>query len=199
MEDKLKLQDLLWLNKLQASKLNKKRKKIFAISGSIRSSSSNSQIINEFIRIYDECFEINLCTYLAELPYFNPDLDHVNLPITVQKFRNEIEQSDGVLICTPEYVFSIPGILKNAIEWTVSTVLFSDKPIAIVTASSSGAKAHESLILIMSTLGAKFDDDSTLLIQSVKTKLSSEGKIIDAKVLSQMENLMKALEKNIEI
>ena len=68
-------------------------------------------------------------------------------------FRKSIEEADAVLICTPEYVFSLPGILKNALEWTVSTTVFSDKPTALLTASSSGEKAHESLLLVMKTLG----------------------------------------------
>jgi NAD(P)H-dependent FMN reductase len=56
-------------------------------------------------------------------------------------FRKKIEDADGVLICTPEYVYSLPGSLKNAVEWMVSTTLFTDKPAALITAASSGTES----------------------------------------------------------
>lgn len=72
-----------------------------------------------------------------------------------------------------------PNRLKNAVEWCVSTVVFSNKPIGIITASASGEKGHEELKLIMKTIQARFTEETSLLIQGVKGKVDKEGAIKD--------------------
>ncbi len=116
-------------------------------------------------------------------------MDDEGLPPSVENFRLKIEKAAGVLICTPEYVFSLPGTLKNALDWTVSTTVFSDKPVAIITASTSGEKAHESLDLIMTTLGVKMGGKSKLLIQGAKSKINTEGKISDETTWKEIQEL----------
>jgi chromate reductase len=101
-----------------------------------------------------------------------------------------MEEADGILICTPEYVFSLPGSLKNAIEWMVSTTILTDKPAALITASSSGQKAHESLNLVMRTVGVKLGEKSSLLIQAPKTKITEDGTITDETTLLSIKELM---------
>lgn len=168
-----------------------------AICGSTRKNSVNSRLLFTLKDLFSEKFDIRIYERLAELPFFNPDLEESNLPEAVSQFRDEIEKTDGVLICTPEYVFSIPGILKNAIEWTVSTVVFTDKPVAIITASSSGTMAYESLIHVMRTVGAKIEDDAAVLIQAPKTKVDSDGKIINGKTRDDIHRLMESFLKSI--
>jgi len=113
-------------------------------------------------------------------------------PKQIIAFRKEIEKADGILICTPEYVFSIPSGLKNAIEWCVSTTVFSDKPIGLITASASGEKAHEELQLIMKTVMTKFTADTTLLIQGIKGRINEQGKILDQKTLEDLTRFTNA-------
>jgi chromate reductase, NAD(P)H dehydrogenase (quinone) len=177
--------------------LKEEKKNILTISGSIRSNSSNAQIVDAVIKKYSNNFNFSICNTLYDLPHFNPDLDNETPPKLVVKFRKEIEQSDGIFIITPEYVFSIPAVLKNAIEWLVSTTLFTGKPTVIITASTSGLKAHDSLLLIMETIGAKFNKQSTLLIPAVKTRVNKEGKIIDQSLLLQIDQLMENLKKSL--
>ena len=93
--------------------------------------------------------------------------------------RNKIFSADGIIISTPEYVFSIPSGLKNILEWCVSTTVFSDKPVGLITASTSGGKGHEELKLIMKTIQTNFTEETTLLIQGIKGKVSREGRITD--------------------
>jgi chromate reductase len=104
-----------------------------------------------------------------------------------------IGQADAILICTPEYVFSLPGAFKNALEWTVSTILFTDKPTALIVASSHGQKAFESLQLIMTTLGARIPEGARLLIQGVKAKLTDQGQPLDESLLQQLDRLFHEL------
>lgn len=166
---------------------------VLAICGSTRSQSTNLQIIKAIARLAAPDFNIEIYQHLTELPHFNPDLDGDEVPELVQAFRNQISAADGVLICTPEYVFSLPGSLKNAIEWTVSTTLFADKPTAIITASGLGKNAHESLQLIMKTVGSKMTDATQLLIEGARTKLNSAGEISDSVTLAKVELLVRDL------
>jgi len=168
-------------------------KKILAICGSTRQVSANLQIIKALEALAGKAWELTLYTGLTELPYFNQDVRDEQTPQAVKDFRKAIDSADAVLICTPEYVFSLPGILKNALEWMVSTTVFSDKPTALITASSSGEKAHESLLLVMKTLGVKTSDDACLWIPGVKSKLDAEGRVTDEALTTRLKSLVAAL------
>ncbi len=164
-----------------------KSKKVLAISGSTRINSNNEAILKAISEIYRDKIEVNIYDGIAKLPHFNPDIKDDKVEQSVIDFRKQIDESDGVIICTPEYVFSIPGSLKNAIEWTVSTVVFSEKPVALITASTSGEKAHEELYLIMKTLSMKVNNDTRVLISGPKKKIDRSGKIIDEKTLTDVK------------
>ena len=172
--------------------MNTLKKKVLAICGSTRSHSSNLQIINAIRNLSFGDLDIEVYDKLNQLPYFNPDLDHEPADMLVAELRNKITEVDGVLICTPEYVFSLPGSLKNAIEWTVSTTIFSDKPVALITASGLGEKAHESLQLIMKTVGARWNEDAQLLISGARTKVNGAGEITDAATLIKIKLLISS-------
>ena len=168
--------------------MSNQRKKIVAISGSTRADSVNFHILKVIAVLYKAKVDFQIFLGIDQLPHFNPDLDNEKVAPTVTDFRKQIHEADGVLICTPEYVYSLPGSLKNAIEWTVSTVLFTEKPVALITAASSGEKAHEALHLLMSTIGAKIGP--SILIQAPKTKVSGEGQITDGVTLHNIQELM---------
>lgn len=166
-------------------------KNILAISGSTRKDSSNHKLIRLFAESVKGRCNVTLFEGIDTLPHFNPDLDNDNLPQQVAAFRKQVINADAVLICTPEYVFSIPGSLKNALEWCVSTTVFSQKPLGIITASASGEKGHEELKMIMQTLEAKFTDDTTLLISGMRGKINAEGIITDNHTAERFENFVK--------
>lgn len=168
------------------------KKHILAICGSTRHESINLTLLQMLAEHYAEGFEIQLFDGIDKLPHFNPDLDKQNPPTIVTEFRELIANSDGVIICTPEYVFSLPGTLKNALDWTVSSVVFSDKPVALITAAMSGEKAHESLCLIMRTVGAKFSEQSQLLISGARSKVDKNGRLNDD-TMRKLNVLMQAL------
>lgn len=114
---------------------------------------------------------------LSVLPHFDTSLTDVDTPEEIIKMREYIHDSAGVIISTPEYIFSIPSRLKNLLEWCVSTNVFLDKPVAIITGSASGDKGHEELSLILKTLGAVTDDKHQLLIKAIKGKFGSDGSV----------------------
>lgn len=171
--------------------MNKKR--ILAICGSTRAASVNLHVIKHITSLTEDELDIELYEDLVNLPQFNPDTDTAEkLPGIVGSFRNKVQLADGILICTPEYVFTLPGSLKNALEWTVSTTVFSGKPTALITASGMGAKAHEALVLVMKTIQTVFTDETQLLISGAKSKISKEGMILDPETETKLRNLAAA-------
>ena len=153
-------------------------KNVLAIVGSASRGSLNQKLVENIAALNAGKIKFNEYD-LSSLPHFNPSESINNPPASVIDFRKRIEEADGVLVCTPEYIFSIPAILKNAIEWCVATTVFSDKPVGLITASSSGIKGHEQLQLIMNTICAIFSNETTLLISGVKSKMNIDGIITD--------------------
>jgi chromate reductase, NAD(P)H dehydrogenase (quinone) len=177
----------------------KQKRKVLAIIGSTRANSSNLKLVKKIIELTTDSFEFTLFEKLSELPHFNPDLDNENLPTQIAEFRQQIIYTDAIIICTPEYVFSLPGSLKNAIEWCVSTTIFSQKPVGLITASASGDKGHEELQLVMKTIETKFSGDTTLLIKGIKGKFDQEGNLIDRETIEKLNIFIKAFKKLISV
>jgi chromate reductase, NAD(P)H dehydrogenase (quinone) len=167
-------------------------KKIFAICGNTLEVSSNLFILQFLQKQSEGKLAFEIFQDLADLPHFNPALDGENPPAAVFAFREKIAAASGVIICTPEYVFSLPGSLKNALEWTVSTTVFDQKPCGLITASAHGTKAHESLELIMRTIGARFEEQHRLLIQGVKGKFDHEGQLKDEVTKARLNEFWQA-------
>jgi chromate reductase len=152
------------------------RKKIIVIIGSASKNSSNQQLIEQILEKHlDTDFQIY--DDLSILPHFDTSFTDVDTPHEVVKIREDINHSAGILFCTPEYIFSIPGRLKNLLEWCVSTTIFSDKQAAVITASANGEKGHEELVMILKTLGAKTEDQHQLLIRGIKGKINEDGQV----------------------
>lgn len=166
---------------------------VLAISGSTRTASSNLQLITAVALSAHADFNISLYEGLATLPHFNPDLDGEHAPPEVQELRRSIRDADAVLICTPEYALGVPGTLKNAIDWTVSDATFSQKPVALITAASSGARAHQSLLGTLLILESRMTGSTQLLISFVKTKVTNDGRITDQVTLEGVSRLIRSL------
>lgn len=166
--------------------------KIIGINGSASSNSSNLSILKIIAQKGQSDFGMIILDDLSELPHFKTDLTNENTPEKIIAFRNQIKNADGIIICTPEYVFSIPSGLKNAIEWCVSTTVFSKKPIGLITASASGEKAHAELQLIMETVETRFTNETTLLIQGVKGKINNESKIIESETENELNAFLQS-------
>jgi NAD(P)H-dependent FMN reductase len=173
------------------------QKHILAISGSTRKISTNLNLIKAIITLTGDKFDIHIFEGLAEIPHFNPDLDSECPPQTVIDFREQIKAAAGVLICTPEYAMGVPGSLKNAIDWTVSSSDFSHKPTALITASSVGEKGHASLLETLKVIECNIPEESQLLISFAQTKVSKEATITDGETEAQVKKLLDSLFKNI--
>lgn len=171
------------------------KKKILAIIGSASSNSANLKLVKKIAYLTNEDFNFEIYNDLKTLPHFDPELSADNPPKEIIEFRQSIEQANGIIICTPEYIFSIPSGLKNAIEWCISTTILSNKPSGLITASANGEKGHEELQLIMKTAMAKFTDETCLLIQGIKGKIDEQGNLINNETKNNLDNFNNALKK----
>lgn len=175
--------------------------RILAISGSLRASSTNTTLVRATAALVPENMEITLYDGLGDLPHFTPDLDDDKSPASVIHLRQLLQEADGVLICTPEYAFGVPGSLKNALDWTVSTGDLSGKPVAAISASplwGGGDKAHASLLLTLTALGAKVPEKARLMIPVVKKKLDAHGNVSDPETIQALRAVLAALAEAIE-
>jgi chromate reductase, NAD(P)H dehydrogenase (quinone) len=166
---------------------------ILGISGSVRTRSVNLAILKHIKDIYSNKLDLEIYNEIERLPHFNPDIENDKLPQEVKLLRDKIDSADAIIFCSPEYVFSIPGALKNAIEWHVSTTIFSKKPVGIIIAAASGEKALESLTLIMKTLEAQTSDKIRLLIKGAKGKIGLNDEIKDCDTRNDINMFIEAL------
>ncbi|ALL08102.1 hypothetical protein AQ505_23045 [Pedobacter sp. PACM 27299] len=168
---------------------------ILAISGSTRKNSSNGNLIKAIAALTTDIFTIEIFEGIDMLPHFNPDLDYgkVEEDLQVANFRRKISAADAILICTPEYAVGVPGSLKNAIDWTVSTMNFSKKPVALITASTAGSRGHQSLLGTLLIIESSITTDTQVLISSIQTKINSSLEITDRETLNLINKLINSL------
>ena len=169
---------------------------ILGISGSLRSGSTNAQVLLAVGRLLPASAQLTLFDGLDELPHFSPERDTDDVLPAVRALRQAIEQSHAVIICTPEYAFGIPGVLKNALDWCVSTVLFNQKPMAAISASPGhmgGERAMASLLPTLTALNTHIPNGCSLVISSIRNKMDASGQLIDPATERALQQLVDEL------
>jgi chromate reductase len=167
---------------------------ILAVSGSIRKKSSNTAILNAIRKLLPENVTYKIYADIDKFPHFNPEIEEGNE--YVADFRQQLKSADAVIFCTPEYAFGVPGVLKNALDWVVSSGELNEKPIAAISASpmyTGGDKAMASLLLTLTALGTKFTERSSLSIPAITKKINEQGEVTDELTLQQLKSLVNGL------
>jgi NAD(P)H-dependent FMN reductase len=155
--------------------------KIFAISGSLQAASSNARLLETARTSEQGGAEVDIYASLADVPAFNPDLDVEPGPPVVSDVRARIGAADAVLISTPEYAYALPGSLKNALDWIVSSGELYEKPVAILSASprpNGGANAREMLERTLRAQGSRVVFSET--VQVVRGQPADIKSAVDA-------------------
>lgn len=169
----------------------KRKIKILGISGSLRSNSSASAILNVVAGLVPEQIEFMIYSGLAEIPAFN---DSNETPETVAAFIKLLSDADGVFFVIPEYAFGVPGALKNALDWTVSSsTAFPDKPVALITAATGGDKAHAAFLLTLKAMSSKVPEGATLLLSFIRSRLNEKNEVKDMETLDSIRNVISSL------
>jgi chromate reductase, NAD(P)H dehydrogenase (quinone) len=168
--------------------------KVIGISGSLRKHSSNSLLLRAVERVATSGVELTIYDGLGELPPFNPDLDEEGSepPAAVARLRNLLIQADAVLISSPEYAHGVPGVLKNMLDWLVSTGELVGKPVALLNASPSGGMyAQASLRETLQTMNWKLMLEASRMEPFVGRKIVDE--IQDEATLRVLETVVATL------
>jgi chromate reductase len=173
---------------------------ILAISGSLRKSSTNTKLLQLTAALAPSYINITYYEGLNDLPHFNPEIDLDQAFASVENLRSLLKAANGVLICTPEYAKGVPGVLKNALDWIVSSGEFMNKPVSVISASPTpwgGEYAHASLLLTLTMMDAKIVKGGTLIIPFIGMKLSKEGVITDPETEQALQFVVDALIRDI--
>ncbi len=140
--------------------------KVLAISGSLRTGSSNATLLRAAAELAPAGMSIEVWDGLGGLPHFNPDLDEGDAPASVRDFRRLLASADAVILSSPEYAHGMPGSLKNALDWLVSDGTLVGKPVLIITtAPTRGEFAHAQLVEVLTTMQWNVLADASLLLR----------------------------------
>ncbi|HEX6047840.1 MAG TPA: NADPH-dependent FMN reductase [Gemmatimonadaceae bacterium] len=131
--------------------------RILAVSGSLRSGSSNTAVLRAAQLLAPPGVEVALYDALADLPAFNPDLDQPGFPLprAASDLRARVARAHALIICSPEYAHGIPGALKNLLDWLVGSEAFPGKPVMLVAASERSCSAQAQLAEVLRTMSAR--------------------------------------------
>lgn len=163
---------------------------LLAIPGSLRARSSSHLVLQLVAGMMPDHVTFLPYDGVGTLPHFD-DRDHV--PEAVADFRKRVAQADAVLICTPEYAHGIPGSLKNALDWTVSSGEFVNKPVGLITASSSGEYGHPALLEVLRAISAHVIDDATLLIPNIRSRFDQQGAFKEESLAQSLKRVVASL------
>ena len=171
---------------------------IVAISGSPRPRSVSSQILSVAGNLIGSAEQFTIYEALLELPHFSPDLDTEPAHPAVTALRELLRKANGVIICTPEYAFSMPSVLKNALEWIVSSAEMNEMPVLSISTSPlppGGEYAHSELRMVLKALGARMTNENILCIGATRKKIGPSGEILDAAITEKIHQEVIALMK----
>ena len=171
--------------------------KILGFAGSLRNGSYNKSILRAATELLPENTELEIFD-LAEIPMYNQDLDGEK-PSSVSEFKDKIKSADAILIATPEYNYSIPGVLKNAMDWASRPYgdnSFDGKPLAIMGASIGNiatARAQYHLRQTCVFLNMHVVNQPEVMVGVAQDKIDSNGVLTDEKTKEVIKSLLEKL------
>lgn len=175
--------------------------KILALSGSLRQGSHNTDLLQAAAAAAPDGVDIQLYDGLKEIPPYDADDDLPgDQPLTVTRLKQALAAADAVLIATPEYNSSIPGVLKNALDWASRPLADSpvrNKPVAVLSSSTGmfgGVWAAAETRKVVGALGARTIED-TVAVAKAHERLS-DG--VDAELLAELRSVVDALAAAVE-
>ena len=171
--------------------------KIIGFAGSLRKGSYNRSLLRSAGQLLPQDTVLEIFA-LSDIPPFNQDLE-ANMPAKVNEFKSKIRESDALLIATPEYNYSVPGVLKNAIDYASRPYgdnPFDDKPVAIMSASVGmlgGARAQYHLRQMFVFLNMHPINAPEVIVTSASNKFDAEGNLLDENTKKFLTQLLQNL------
>ena len=170
---------------------------ILGFAGSLRKGSYNKALLRAAVELKPKDAELEIFS-IDGIPLFNQDLE-AQTPEKVKQFKAKIRAADAILIATPEYDYSMPGVLKNAIDWASRPYgdnSFEDKPVAIMGASPGGfgtARAQYHLRQICVFLNMHTVNKPEVFVTFAHTKIDGNGRVTDEETRGRIKHLLESL------
>ena len=171
--------------------------KILGFAGSLRKDSYNKALLNAAMKLMPKKTKLEIFD-LEEIPLFNQDLEN-RMPQKVKQFKAKIRVADALLIVTPEYNYSVPGVLKNAIDWASrppGNNSFEGKPVAIMSASPGtlgGARAQYHLRQVLVSLNMHAINRPEVIVAFADEKIDEKGNLTDERTRKRIKQLLESL------
>jgi chromate reductase len=171
---------------------------VLAISGSLRDASYNTMLLRAAGELVPDGVELELWDGLKAVPPFDEDDEAGEAPAGVANLRDAIAGADAILFATPEYNSSVPGQLKNAIDWAsrpVATAPIRNKPVAVIGASTGmfGAVwAQAELRKVLASAGARVLD-AELPVPTAHTRFDEAGRLVDHEIRERLAEVVQTL------
>jgi chromate reductase len=171
---------------------------VLAFAGSLRSGSYNRALVHAAAESAPEGMRVRT-VQLDDIPFYDRDVEREGDPAAVTALKSAIEHADGVLIATPEYQHSIPGVLKNALDWASrphGRSVLERKPAAIMGATPGRlgtARAQDELRKVLGYNGALVLPQPRLLVRRASEKVDDEGAFVDRATLDRLATLLTHL------
>jgi chromate reductase len=172
---------------------------ILGISGSLRRGSNNTKVLCTVGKLLEaEGLDFELYEGLKQVPPYDEDDDRDPVPAAAADLRRAVAEADGLFFSTPEYNHSIPGQLKNAVDWLsrpIATNVMRNKPVAVVGASTGmfGAVwAQAELRKVLAATGARVAEGE-VPIAHAHTLFDEDGTLTDPNLLEQLRAVAQAL------
>lgn len=171
---------------------------ILGISGSVRTNSFNTGLLRAAQELAPDGVKIEICD-ISDIPPYDADVDSTRRPDSVLRFKQEIADADALLIASPEYNASFPGVLKNAIDWAsrpLSETPLMGKPAAIMGASggmSGTARAHVALAPVLDACGVLVMPKPNVMVRQAAKMFDDECRLVDPDTRDHVQRLVEAL------
>jgi NAD(P)H-dependent FMN reductase len=166
-----------------------------ALCGSLRRVSSNLSLLRAALLVAPPGVDLRIAEPLDRLPHFNPDLDDPP-PEAVARWREEIAAADAVIVCSPEYAFSLPGVLKNALDWLVPSGELYEKPLAVITAAPNQrtpAKAQRHLLETLSAQQVRLVEEASVTVVFPRDGFDARGALTAPEAAARLRAALEAL------
>ena len=177
---------------------------ILGISGSLRKQSFNSALLRAAVQVAPSGTVVEIGS-IAGIPLYDGDLEAQGIPAAVTALKERVKASDGLLLVTPEYNNSIPGVFKNAIDWlsrppSEIKAVFGNKHVAVIGASPGGfgtILSQQAWLPVLRTLGTRPWFGGRLQVAHADQVFDANGELTDAKIRTQLSDFIRAFSEAI--